>query len=82
MLPPQPSLDIVGTLFAALGMGLLIYPLIQGRRPVGRVDISMIAEQLGGAIDLSGIGTLFFSTLEHSGYVTVLSHSLLVELAS
>jgi MFS family permease len=29
--PKPPSLDIVGTLFAALGMGLLIYPLIQGR---------------------------------------------------
>ena len=29
--PKPPSLDLVGTLLAALGMGLLIYPLIQGR---------------------------------------------------
>ena len=29
--PKPPSLDVVGTLLAALGMGLLIYPLIQGR---------------------------------------------------
>jgi MFS family permease len=28
---PTPRLDLVGTVLAALGMGLLIYPLIQGR---------------------------------------------------
>ena len=27
----RPTLDLVGTLIAAAGMGLLIYPLIQGR---------------------------------------------------
>jgi EmrB/QacA subfamily drug resistance transporter len=29
--PSRPHLDLVGTALAALGMGLLIYPLIQGR---------------------------------------------------
>jgi EmrB/QacA subfamily drug resistance transporter len=29
--PRRPDLDIVGTILAALGMGLLIYPLIQGQ---------------------------------------------------
>ena len=29
--PKPPTLDVAGTLLAALGMGLLIYPLIQGR---------------------------------------------------
>jgi hypothetical protein len=31
---------------------------------------------------VAGIGTLFFSTVQHSGYVTALSHSLLIELAT
>jgi hypothetical protein len=39
-------------------------------------------QQLAGAIGVAGIGTLFFSTLGHSGFVTALSHSLVVELAS
>ena len=29
--PKPPTLDLGGTMLAALGMGLLIYPLIQGR---------------------------------------------------
>jgi EmrB/QacA subfamily drug resistance transporter len=29
--PTRPRLDVIGTLLAALAMGLLIYPLIQGR---------------------------------------------------
>jgi hypothetical protein len=39
-------------------------------------------QQLGGAIGVAAIGTLFFSTLAHSGFVTALSRSLLVELAT
>jgi hypothetical protein len=34
------------------------------------------------AIGVAGIGTLFFTSLEHSGFVTALSDSLLVELAT
>jgi hypothetical protein len=39
-------------------------------------------QQLGGAIGVAGIGTLFFSTLQRSGFVTAINHSLLVELAT
>ena len=39
--PRRPNLDLVGTGLAALGMGLLIYPLIQGPRGrVAGVDVS------------------------------------------
>ena len=39
-------------------------------------------QQLAGAIGVAAIGTLFFSTLEHSGFVSAISRSLLVELAT
>ena len=39
-------------------------------------------QQLAGAIGVAGIGTIFFSTLAHDGFVTAMSHCLLVELAT
>jgi hypothetical protein len=39
-------------------------------------------QQLAGAVGVAGIGTIFFSTLTHDGFVTAISHCLLVELAT
>jgi hypothetical protein len=39
-------------------------------------------QQLAGAVGVAGIGTIFFSTLSHEGFVTAISHCLLVELAT
>jgi MFS family permease len=76
-------------LVVGIGMGMMISPLFDFTlasvtdTEVGSASGVLNAiQQLGGAIGVAGIGTLFFSTLEHSGYVTALSHSLLVELAT
>jgi EmrB/QacA subfamily drug resistance transporter len=39
-------------------------------------------QQLAGAVGVAVMGTVFFSTLSHAGFVTAMSHCLLVELAS
>jgi hypothetical protein len=39
-------------------------------------------QQLAGAIGVAAIGTVFFTTLSHSGYVVALSRCLLVEMAT
>lgn len=75
-------------LVMGIGIGLMISPLFEfiltsvTDTEVGSASgVLNAVQQLGGAIGVAGIGTLFFSTLQHSGYVTALSHSLLVELA-
>ena len=76
-------------LVVGIGMGMMISPLFDfilasvTDTEVGSASGVLNAiQQLGGAVGVAGIGTLFFSTLEHSGYVTALSHSLLMELAT
>jgi hypothetical protein len=39
-------------------------------------------QQLAGAVGVAGLGTIFFGTLGHDGFVTAISHCLLVELAT
>jgi MFS family permease len=75
-------------LVLGIGMGMMISPLFDfilasvTDTEVGSASGVLNAiQQLGGAIGVAAIGTLFFSTLAHSGFVTALSRSLLVELA-
>jgi EmrB/QacA subfamily drug resistance transporter len=83
------SLMLAGPeLVMGIGIGLMISPLFEfilasvTDTEVGSASgVLNAVQQLGGAIGVAGIGTLFFSTLQHSGYVTALSRSLLVELA-
>jgi hypothetical protein len=83
------SLTLAGPELAmGIGIGLMISPLFDfilasvTDTEVGSASgVLNAVQQLGGAIGVAGIGTLFFSTLQHSGYVTALSHSLLIELA-
>jgi hypothetical protein len=39
-------------------------------------------QQLGGAVGVAAMGTIFFSALGHLGFVTALQHCLIVELAT
>ena len=84
------SLSLVGPqLVAGIGMGMLIAPLFDfvlasvTDDEVGSASgVLNAVQQLAGAVGVAAIGTLFFSTLEHSGFVTAISRSLLVELAT
>jgi hypothetical protein len=39
-------------------------------------------QQLDGALGVAALGTLFFSTLTHHGFVPAITHSLVAELAT
>jgi EmrB/QacA subfamily drug resistance transporter len=80
---------IAPQLASGIGIGMLISPLFDfilasvTDEEVGSASgVLNAVQQLAGAIGVAGIGTLFFSTLEHAGFVTAISHSLLVELAT
>jgi MFS family permease len=72
-----------------LGIGMMISPLFDFvLASVTDVEVGSASgvlnavQQLGGAIGVAGIGTVFFSALTHGGFVTAVSRSLLVELAT
>ena len=84
------SLAIVGPeLLVGIGVGMIVSPLFGfilasvGDNEVGSASGVLNAmQQLAGAVGVAGIGTIFFSTLSHDGFVTAISHCLLVELAT
>ena len=84
------SLAIVGPeLLLGIGFGMIVSPLFDfilasvADNEVGSASGVLNAmQQLAGAIGVAGIGTIFFSTLGHDGFVTAMSHCLLVELAT
>jgi MFS family permease len=84
------SVSLIGPqLIVGLGIGMLISPLFDfilasvTDQEVGSASgVLNAVQQLGGAIGVAGIGTIFFTTLSHSGFVTAIDRSLLVELAT
>jgi EmrB/QacA subfamily drug resistance transporter len=84
------SLSLVAPqLVVGIGMGMLIAPLFDfvlasvTDEEVGSASgVLNAVQQLAGAIGVAAIGTLFFTTLEHSGFVSAISRALLVELAT
>ncbi len=84
------SLMIAGPLLVGgLGIGMLVSPLFDfilaavTDEEVGSASGVLNAiQQLGGALGVAAIGTLFFTTLSHSGFVPAISHSLVAELAT
>jgi EmrB/QacA subfamily drug resistance transporter len=84
------SLSLVAPqLVVGIGMGMLIAPLFAfvlaavTDDEVGSASgVLNAVQQLAGAVGVAAIGTVFFSTLEHSGFVSAISRSLLVELAT
>jgi hypothetical protein len=76
-------------LVCGLGIGQLVSPLFDfilasvTDDEVGSASgVLNAVQQLGGALGVAAMGTLFFTTLSHSGFVPALSHCLIAELAS
>jgi len=84
------SLELIAPqLVVGLGIGMTIAPLFDfvlasvTEPEVGSASGVLNAlQQLGGAIGVAAMGTIFFSALGHLGFVTALQHCLLVELAT
>ncbi len=84
------SLDLVAPqLVMGLGLGLIVSPLFDFiLASVTDVEVGSASgvlnavQQLAGAIGVAGIGTVFFTTLAHSGFVVALERCLLIELAT
>jgi MFS family permease len=84
------SLSIAGPeLLIGIGFGMIVSPLfdfilasVRDNEVGSASGVLNATQQLAGAIGVAGIGTIFFSTLGHDGFVTAISHCLLVELAT
>jgi hypothetical protein len=84
------SLLIAGPqLVVGLGLGMLISPLFGfilasvSDDEVGSASgVLNATQQLAGSIGVAAIGTVFFTTLDHHGFVSAISRCLLIELAT
>ena len=84
------SLAIVAPeLVVGIGVGMIVSPLfnfilasVRDNEVGSASGVLNAMQQLAGAVGVAGIGTIFFSTLSHDGFVTAISHCLLVELAT
>jgi EmrB/QacA subfamily drug resistance transporter len=84
------SLDLAPSqLLLGVGIGMLISPLFDfvlasvGDAEVGSASgVLNAGQQLAGAIGVAVMGTVFFTTLAHSGDVVALTRCLWVELAT
>ena len=84
------SLELVAPqLVTGAGIGMLISPLFDfilasvTDDEVGSASgVLNAVQQLAGAVGVAAIGTLFFSTLTHHGFVAAVNHCLVVELAT
>jgi EmrB/QacA subfamily drug resistance transporter len=81
LIPPQ--------LLLGIGIGMLISPLFDFiLASVTDVEVGSASgvlnamQQLAGAIGVAVIGTVFFSTLGHAGFVAAIDRCLLIELAT
>lgn len=70
-------------------MGILVGPLfdfiiaaVDGDEVGSAAGVQNAVQQLAGALGVATLGTLFFSTLRHHGYVVALEHALIAELLS
>jgi EmrB/QacA subfamily drug resistance transporter len=78
---------IPAQLVLGVGIGMLISPLFDfilasvGDHEVGSASgVLNAVQQLASAIGVAAIGTVFFSTLGHSGFVAAISQCLRIEL--
>ena len=78
---------IPAQLVLGVGIGMLISPLFDfilasvGDHEVGSASgVLNAVQQLASAIGVAAIGTVFFSTLSHSGFVAAISQCLRIEL--
>jgi EmrB/QacA subfamily drug resistance transporter len=80
---------IAPQLLTGAGIGMLISPLFDfilaavTDDEVGSASgVLNAVQQLAGALGVAGIGTIFFTTLAHHGFVTAINRCLVVELAT
>ena len=84
------SLAIIGPqLVVGVGFGMIVSPLFNfilasvADNEVGSAaGVLNAVQQLAGAVGVAVIGTIFFTTLAHDGFVTAITRCLLVELAT
>jgi EmrB/QacA subfamily drug resistance transporter len=84
------SLELIAPQLAVgLGIGMTISPLFDfvlasvTEPELGSASgVLNAVQQLGGAVGVAAMGTIFFSALGHLGFVTALQHCLIVELAT
>jgi EmrB/QacA subfamily drug resistance transporter len=84
------SLAIIGPqLVVGVGIGMIVSPLfnfilasVRDSEVGSASGVVNALQQLAGAVGVAGIGTIFFTTLAHDGFVSAISHCLLVELAT
>ena len=84
------SLELIAPqLVVGLGIGMTISPLFDFiLAAVTEVEVGSASgvvtavQQLGGAIGVAAMGTIFFSAVGHLGFVTALQRCLTVELAT
>ncbi|HTU86778.1 MAG TPA: MFS transporter [Solirubrobacteraceae bacterium] len=84
------SLELIAPqIVVGLGIGMTISPLFDfilsavTKPEVGSASGVLTAvQQLGGAIGVAAMGTIFFSTLTHLGFVSAVQRCLIVELAT
>jgi EmrB/QacA subfamily drug resistance transporter len=84
------SLQLIGPqILTGLGIGMVVSPLfgfilaaVKGDEVGSASGVLNAVQQLGGALGVAALGTLFFSTLTNSGFVAAVTHSLVAELAS
>jgi MFS family permease len=76
-------------LVTGAGIGMLISPLFDfilasvSDDEIGSASgVLNAVQQLAGAVGVAAIGTIFFSTLSHDGFVTAINRCLVVELAT
>jgi len=76
-------------LLVGIGIGMIVSPLfgfilasVRDNEVGSASGVLNALQQLAGAVGVAGIGTIFFRTLAHDGFVTAVSHCLLVELAT
>jgi EmrB/QacA subfamily drug resistance transporter len=72
-----------------IGLGMMVAPLFDfvlasvTDTEVGSASgVLNAVQQLAGAVGVAAIGTVFFSTLGHAGFVTAITRCLLIELAT
>jgi EmrB/QacA subfamily drug resistance transporter len=84
------SLELIAPqLVVGLGIGMTIAPLFDfilasvTEPEVGSASgVLNAVQQLGGAIGVAAMGTIFFAAIGHVGFVTALQRCLIVELAT
>jgi EmrB/QacA subfamily drug resistance transporter len=84
------SLELIAPqIVVGLGIGMTIAPLfdfvlasVTGSEVGSASGVLNAVQQLGGAVGVAAMGTIFFSALGHLGFVTAVQRCLIVELAT